>query len=151
MAGGTDRAPGGVESHPFTERSADARPRSTAGGIPDPPRQGMLASIGGLGALWGLVSYSILWEATPVQVGRGFVQSALGTLVLLPSRVVIWAISVAEAAAGRSFDLSANFQWIAPTASLVGAAITFGVALGIRGGIRRWVAPPRERGVSSER
>jgi hypothetical protein len=151
MAGGTDRAPGGAQSHPFTERSADAAAPSTAGGIADPPRHGVLASIGGLGALWGLVSYSILWEATPVQVGRGFVQSALGTLVLLPSRVVIWAISVAEAAAGRSFDLSANFQWIAPTASLVGAAITFGVALGIRGGIRRWVAPPRERGVSSER
>jgi hypothetical protein len=151
MAGGRDRAPGGAEPHPIPEPSADAAPGSGARGIADSPLPRALPSIGGLGALWGLVSYSILWEATPVQVGRGFVQSPLGTLVLLPSRVVIWAISLAEAVAGRSFDLSANFQWIAPTASLVGAAMTFGVALGIRGGLRRWVALPRSRGVSSDR
>ena len=65
-----------------------------------------------LGALWGLAGYGVLWEGAPVTVSRPFVESAIGTLALLPSRVVIWAILATERLAGRPFDLADSHAWI---------------------------------------
>lgn len=121
-------------------------------GIPDPrapsgePGEGLPAEASrrpgasvaaGLGALWGLVSYSILWEGMPAQVDRAFVESPGGTLVLLPSRIAIWSIAVAEAAAGRSFDLSRTFDWIAPFATAIGAGLMLAGYLAVRTITRR--------------
>lgn len=87
----------------------------------DYPRVTALGAITGLGAGWGLLGYAVLWEGTPFQVQRPFVTSVIGTVVLLPARVVIWGIHLAEVMAGRSFDLSQNHWWIALAASTLGA------------------------------
>lgn len=79
------------------------------------------------GSIWGLATYGVLWEGTPVEATRPFVESAVGTLVLLPSRIVIWAILGAESALGRTFDLSTNYSWIAPASALVGALLAAGI------------------------
>jgi hypothetical protein len=100
----------------------------------DDPRVTALGAITGLGAGWGLLGYSVLWEGTPFQVQRPFVTSVIGTLVLLPVRVVIWGIHLAEVMAGRSFDLSQNHWWIALAASTLGAGALAGVY-----GLARWV------------
>jgi hypothetical protein len=91
----------------------------------------------GIGAVWGLLGYSILWEGTPVQVDRPFVQSVAGTLVLLPVRTVLWAIRLAEDVAGRPFDLSSTHWWIAPAAGAVGAVALAGLAWAVRAVVRR--------------
>lgn len=107
-------------------------------GLPREDRpSGALAAAAGLGAFWGFVSYSVLWEGQPVQVNRPFVDSVAGALLLLPVRIVIWAIRVAEEFAGRSFDLSSNNLWIAFVASALGAAIGLGILLFGRGLFRR--------------
>jgi hypothetical protein len=93
----------------------------------DYPRVTALGAITGLGAGWGLLGYAVLWEGTPFQVQRPFVTSVIGTLVLLPARVVIWGIHLAEVMAGRSFDLSQNHWWIALAASTLGAGTLAGV------------------------
>jgi hypothetical protein len=93
----------------------------------DYPRVTTLGAITGLGAGWGLLGYAVLWEGTPFQVQRPFVTSVIGTLVLLPARVVIWGIHLAEVMAGRSFDLSQNHWWIALAASTLGAGTLAGV------------------------
>jgi hypothetical protein len=87
----------------------------------DYPRITALGAVTGLGAAWGLLGYAVLWEGTPFQVQRPFVTSVIGTLVLLPARVVIWGIHLAETIAGRSFDLSQNHWWIALAACAIGA------------------------------
>ena len=86
----------------------------------------------GAGLVWGLLGYSILWEGTPFVVQRPFVQSVLGTIVLLPIRTVLWAIHLAERVAGRPFDFSQNHWWIGVLAGAVGAAIGVGVWWGVR-------------------
>ena len=77
----------------------------------------------GIGGFWGLVGYTILWEGVPAQVDRAFVDSIVGLILLLPVRLVIWSIHVAEEFAGRSFDLSRTYLWIGFAASALGAAI----------------------------
>ena len=89
-----------------------------------------------IGALWGLAGYGVLWEGAPVTVSRPFVESAPGTLALLPSRVVIWAILAAERIAGRSFDLADAHAWIAPAAAAVGALIGAATAAAARAALR---------------
>lgn len=101
------------------------------------PRRSGASVAAGVGALWGLVSYSILWEGLPAQVDRAFVESPAGTLSLLPSRVAIWAIALAEAVAGRSFDLSRTFGWIAPFASAIGVGLMLAGYLALRTIARR--------------
>jgi hypothetical protein len=90
-----------------------------------------------VGAFWGLASYSILWEAVPAQVDRAFVESQGGTLALLPSRIAIWAIALAESVAGHSFDLSKAFGWIAPLASAIGCGLTMAGYVTMRTIVRR--------------
>jgi hypothetical protein len=85
-----------------------------------------------IGTIWGLLGYTILWEGEPVAVQRPFVQSAVGTLALLPVRIVLWAIRLAETIAGRTFELSANHEWIALVAAAVGATVLVAVAVAVR-------------------
>ncbi len=88
----------------------------------------------GVGALWGALGYSILWDGTPVAVDRAFVESTLGTLILLPSRLVLWAIRRTELALGRTFDLADNHLWIGFAASAIGAGVAAGAFL-----VARWL------------
>ena len=75
------------------------------------------------GALWGLVGYALLWGHTSVVIHRSFVVSPLGTLALLPIRLVLWAIHGVERLAGSPFDFSGNNAWIGALAGLAGAAL----------------------------
>ncbi|MGH2637102.1 MAG: hypothetical protein ACRDHU_13290 [Actinomycetota bacterium] len=102
-----------------------------------PPRPSPLGIACTIGAVWGLLGYSILWEGIPFLVQRPFVQSVTGTLVLLPIRTVLWAIHASEGLAGRSFDFSRNHWWIAVLAGLVGAATGAAVWWGARSVLRR--------------
>jgi hypothetical protein len=92
-----------------------------------------LLAAGIAGALWGLAGYAVLWGYTPIVVHRTFVVSVVGTVVLLPVRLVLWGIRfVEENLAGRSFDFSANNGWIGALAAAVGAAIAVGAFLLVR-------------------
>jgi hypothetical protein len=90
-----------------------------------PPRLDPAIVGAGAGLLWGAFCYSVLWEGTPFAVDRPFVESVPGTLLLLPARLVLWAIRAAEVLAGRTFVL-ADATWIFG----VGACLA-GVALGV--------------------
>lgn len=114
------------------------------------PRAHTAAWIAGLGAVWGLLGYSILWEGRPVVVDRAFVESPLGTLLLLPVRTVLTGIRLTEVLLGRSFVLAENHRWIGPVAGLVGAAIAAGVFVLARGLLRR-ARPTRPAGGSLPR
>jgi hypothetical protein len=85
-----------------------------------------LALAAGAGAVWGAVSFAVLWGYTSIQVTRPFVQSVPGLLTLLPVRTVIFAIHLLEERAGRSFDLSSNHEWIGFVSAAVGAFIVGG-------------------------
>ena len=78
-----------------------------------------------VGALWGLVGYALLWGHTPVVIHRSFVVSPLGTLALLPVRLVLWSIHVIERLADSSFDFSRNNAWIGALSGAAGAAMAF--------------------------
>jgi hypothetical protein len=106
------------------------------------PRPSVVTIAAAAGSAWGLLCYSILWEGQPIQVQRPFVDSAIGTLALLPVRVVLWAIHLAEDLAGRTFALSANHGWIAFVAAVVGAMIVGGAAFAGRALVRRLRRPP---------
>ena len=97
-----------------------------------PPRVSLLTAAAALGSVWGLLCYSVLWEGEPVQVQRPFVESVVGTIALLPVRVVLWAIHLAEDLAGRTFELAENHWWIGLAAAVVGAAILAVAALLVR-------------------
>lgn len=87
----------------------------------------------GLGALWGLFGYAVLWGHTPLTVHRPFVLSVLGTILLLPVRLVLLGIRlVEERVAGHPFDFSANHAWIGALAGVVGAAIAVVVVVAVR-------------------
>jgi hypothetical protein len=90
-----------------------------------------------IGGAWGLLGYALLWGHTPVMVHRSFVVSVPGTIVLLPARVVLWAIHVAEDLTSGPFDFSRNHGWIGVLAGMVGAGIVAGSYLVTRAGIRR--------------
>lgn len=128
----------------------DPGPAIERGAPPGPGLPEERSSIGislavAVGGFWGLVGYTILWEGEPFAVTRRFVDSVGGLLVLLPVRVVIWGIRVAEEIAGRPFDLSRSHLWIAPTASVVGAAIGLGLFVSARWAARRAGRGPARR------
>jgi hypothetical protein len=86
-----------------------------------------------LGGLWGLAGYAVLWGYTPLVVHRPFVVGAVGTVLLFPVRVVLWAIRLVEdRIAGHSFDFSANHGWIGVVAAAVGAVLVVAVVLMVR-------------------
>jgi hypothetical protein len=101
------------------------------------PRVSGIGIATGIGGLWGVMSYSVLWEGTPFEVDRAFVQSVLGTLVLLPARLMLWSIRWIERLTDRTFDFSRNHLWIGLVSSIVGAAIAVTAFLLVRTGLRR--------------
>jgi hypothetical protein len=108
----------------------------------DLPGFSWVTASAGIGTIWGLVGYTILWEGEPVQVDRAFVESVAGILLLLPVRLVIWSIHLAEELAGRTFDLSRSYLWIGFVASGMGAALfVVGFLL-----VRRLTARPSRAG-----
>ncbi|MGZ4113903.1 MAG: hypothetical protein ACXVQT_02350 [Actinomycetota bacterium] len=97
------------------------------------PRRNPAIAGAGAGLLWGAFCYSVLWEGTPFGVDRPFVESVLGTLLLLPGRLVLWAIRAAELLAGRTFQL-ADSTWIFGVASCVaGLGLGVLIVLAVRG------------------
>ena len=82
----------------------------------------LAAAIGG--ALWGLAGYALLWGYTPVVVHHRFVESVLGTALLLPVRLVLWGIHAVEGTlVSGPFDFTTNNGWIGLLAAAVGSAI----------------------------
>ncbi len=75
------------------------------------------------GSVWGLAGYALLWGYTPIVIHRAFVETVPGTVLLLPVRLVLWAIHGLERAAGAPFDFSGNSWWIGAVAAVVGAAV----------------------------
>jgi membrane associated rhomboid family serine protease len=100
-----------------------------------------LLTAGAAGALWGLAGYALLWGYTPFVVHRTFVVSVVGTVVLLPVRIVLWGIRfVEENLAGEPFDFSANNGWIGVLAAAVGAGaavVAFLLIRAVAGAMRR--------------
>jgi ABC-type xylose transport system permease subunit len=103
----------------------------------DPPvRSGIAAAIA-LGGMWGLLGYAVLWQGVPFAVDRSFVESLAGTVLLLPVRIVLWAIRSAEQHAGHPFAFSnSTSEWIALAASAAGALVALVAFVLIRGVIR---------------
>jgi hypothetical protein len=87
------------------------------------PRASGLAAMAGVGAGWGFLGYTVLWQGVPFGVNRRFVESVVGTLVLFPVRTVLWGVHVGERFAGRSFDFADDNWWIGAAAALIGGAI----------------------------
>ena len=65
-----------------------ARPGRTQGLRDEYPRASGLATMAGIGAVWGFFGYTVLWQGVPFGVNRRFVESVVGTLVLFPVRTV---------------------------------------------------------------
>jgi len=101
------------------------------------PRVSGIGIATGIGGLWGAMCYSVLWEGTPFEVDRSFVESATGTLVLLPARLVLWSIRWIELLTDHTFDFSNNHLWIGLVTSAVGALLAVAVFLLVRRGVRQ--------------
>ncbi|HEX2031332.1 MAG TPA: hypothetical protein VHL78_08040 [Actinomycetota bacterium] len=90
------------------------------------------------GAVWGLAGYLVLWGHTPLVVHRPFVLSALGTVLLLPVRLVLWGIRVVEErVVGHPFDFSRSSEWIGLLAAAVGAGVAVAGVVAVRLTLRR--------------
>ena len=89
------------------------------------------------GAAWGAVGYALLWGHTPWFVGRAFVVSPVGTILLLPVRTVLWGIHRAEGWTDRTFALADSNWWIGLASAAVGATLAVAALLVVRFGIRR--------------
>jgi hypothetical protein len=100
-----------------------AQPKRTEGLRDEYPRASGPATMAGIGAVWGFFGYTVLWQGVPFGVNRRFVESVVGTLVLLPVRTVLWGVHNGERFAGRSFDFADDNWWIGVAAALVGGAI----------------------------
>jgi len=101
------------------------------------PRASGIGAAVGVGGLWGALCYAILWEGRPAEVDRRFVESVPGTLVLLPARLVLWAIRWVELLLDRTFDFSRNHLWIGLVTSAVGAGLALVAFLVLRAAARR--------------
>ncbi|HZD79500.1 MAG TPA: hypothetical protein VE646_05630 [Actinomycetota bacterium] len=102
------------------------------------PRAGALGTATALGGLWGLLGYTVLWDGTPFATDRRFVESVLGTMALLPIRLVLWGIRAFELLTGRTYNFPDSNWWIGAVAGLLGALIVAGGVLAIRT-TARWV------------
>jgi hypothetical protein len=102
-------------------------------GLERPPRLGPTGVAAGVGLLWGAFSYSVLWEGTPFAVDRAFVVSVRGTLLLLPARIVLWGVHLAEELAARTFELSRSTWVLGVAAGAAGLAIGLVIGLALRG------------------
>jgi hypothetical protein len=99
------------------------QPGRTEGLRDEYPRASGLATMAGIGAVWGFFGYTVLWQGVPFGVNRRFVESVVGTLVLLPVRTVLWGVHIGERFAGRSFDFADDNWWIGVAAAAIGALI----------------------------
>jgi hypothetical protein len=98
-----------------------------------PPRMHPAIVAAGAGLLWGAFCYSVLWEGTPFEVDRRFFESVVGTLLLLPARLVLWAVHALELLGGRTFDLS-RATWVFAVASgATGLVLGVLIVLAVRG------------------
>jgi len=84
-----------------------------------------------------MLGYSVLWDGAPFAVDRPFVQSAFGTIALLPVRTVLWGIHLAEGTLDRTFDFSQNHWWIGILAGAIGAGLAIGLGWLARTILRR--------------
>jgi hypothetical protein len=100
------------------------------------PRTSGLAAMAGLGAVWGFLGYTVIWQGVPFGVNRRFVESVVGTLVLFPVRTVLWGIHTGERFAGRSFDFADENRWIGVAAALIGGAIAVIAFVAVRTAVR---------------
>lgn len=90
------------------------------------------------GAMWGVAGYAALWGYTPFTVHRSFVVSTLGTALLLPVRLVLWAIRfVEERVVGHPFELASGHGWIGAAAAAVGAGVAAISFVVVRAVVRR--------------
>ncbi len=87
------------------------------------PKASGIGVAAGIGALWGVAGYTVLWNGVPFGVDRAFVESVFGTLILLPVRTVLWFVHLAEDAAGHPFGFADDNWWIGLAAAAVGAAM----------------------------
>jgi len=113
-----------------------ARPDRGEGLRDEYPRVSGLAASAGAGALWGFLGYTVLWQGVPFGVNRRFVESVIGTLVLLPVRTVLWGVHLGERMADRPFDFADDNWWIGVAAAVVGGAIGALAFILIRAGVR---------------
>jgi hypothetical protein len=111
-----NRETGGVSDH-------DDQPQREEGLRDEYPRASRAAAMAAIGAVWGFLGYTVLWQGVPFGVDRRFVESVVGTLVLFPVRTVLWGVHIGERLAGRSFDFADNNWWIGAAAALIGGAI----------------------------
>ena len=86
--------------------------------------------------VWGLAGYAVLWGHTTVVVSRSFVVSAVGTILLLPVRAVLWVIHSLERVAGSPFEFSDNNWWIGLASGATGAAMVAGLTLVVWAALR---------------
>jgi hypothetical protein len=100
-----------------------AQPGRAEGLRDEYPRASGLAATAAIGAVWGFLGYTVLWQGAPFGVDRPFVESVVGTLVLFPVRTVLWGVHIGERFAGRSFDFADDNWWIGLAAALIGGAI----------------------------
>ena len=100
------------------------------------PRASGLATMAGIGAVWGFFGYTVLWQGVPFGVNRRFVESVVGTLVLFPVRMVLWAVHIGERLAGRSFDFADDNWWIGVASALIGGAIVVLAFVVVRSAVR---------------
>jgi hypothetical protein len=100
-----------------------AQPGRAEGLRDEYPRASGLAATAAIGAVWGFLGYTVLWQGVPFGVDRPFVESVVGTLVLFPVRTVLWGVHIGERFAGRSFDFADDNWWIGLAAALIGGAI----------------------------
>jgi hypothetical protein len=116
------------------EREGEPQPELQLQHEPDAPalrglrlqgrRSTGLAAAAGVGAAWGVLSYSILWGETSIQLTRRFVDSVPGLLGLLPVRLVLYAIRFfEERLVHHPFDFSHNHAWIGLLSAVVGAGL----------------------------
>jgi hypothetical protein len=108
-----------------------------------PPFISPFAAAAGLGALWGSFGYSVLWDGRPFSVTRRFVVSIHGTVVLLPVRIVLFAIHVVERqVAGHPFSFENDSWWIGLSAAITGALL---VSVAVLVGRAGWHVTRRPR------
>ncbi|HEX6262667.1 MAG TPA: hypothetical protein VF097_07460 [Actinomycetota bacterium] len=96
----------------------------------------VMAAMAG-GALWGAMGYAVLWGLSPIVVGRAFVVSAIGTILFLPVRLVLWVLRWVEGLVGRPFEFAHSNWWIGALAAVVGAGIGIALTLTARTAFRR--------------
>lgn len=101
------------------------------------PRFPAIAIVATTGALWGAAGYAVLWGLTPFTVSRRFVLSSFGTIALLPVRLVLGSIRLAERVLDRTFFFADSNWWIGAIAAALGAGIATSAYLLGRYAIRR--------------